>query len=120
MRHPGHLRRRDPLVGVESRRYISPYRSQEAQDTKAQEAKEIQEAMEEVRVRRTRPVPPSPVLLAVLAVTTAGSLLLTPHTATADRKPVTREGVEGAGAEEGGPQPTRVPRRPPPAPPPAP
>ena len=52
--------------------------------------------MEEVRVRRTRPVPPRPVLLAALAVTTAGSLLLTPHTATADRRPVTRE---GAGAE---------------------
>ncbi|WP_055525607.1 M14 family zinc carboxypeptidase [Streptomyces graminilatus] len=51
-------------------------------------------------MRRTRPVPPSPVLLAaVLAVSTAGSLLLTPHTATADRKPVTRAGVEGAGAE---------------------
>ncbi|MGW1716144.1 M14 family zinc carboxypeptidase [Streptomyces sp. NPDC002156] len=44
-------------------------------------------------MRRTRPVPPSPVLLAALAVTTAGSLLLTPHIATADRKPVTREGA---------------------------
>lgn len=53
-------------------------------------------------MRRTRPVPPRPVLLAVLAVTTAGSLLLTPHIATADRKPVTREGVEGAGAEDVG------------------
>ncbi|ELP70073.1 M14 family zinc carboxypeptidase [Streptomyces turgidiscabies] len=49
-------------------------------------------------MRRTRPVPPSPVLLTVLAVTTAGSLLLTPHTATADRKPVTREEAEGPGA----------------------
>ncbi|MEU6222982.1 M14 family zinc carboxypeptidase [Streptomyces sp. NPDC047042] len=54
-------------------------------------------------MRRTRPVPPSPVLLAVLAVTTAGSLLLTPHTATADRKPVTREGVEGAKSEDAPP-----------------
>ncbi len=53
-------------------------------------------------MRPTSPVPPRrvqrpvqrPVLLAALAVTTAGSLLLTPHTATADRKPVTREGVE--------------------------
>lgn len=61
--------------------------------------------MEEVRVRRTRPVPPRPVLLAALAVTTAGSLLLTPHTATADRKPVTRE---GAGANGGRPADARA------------
>ncbi|NEA61902.1 M14 family zinc carboxypeptidase [Streptomyces sp. SID12488] len=49
-------------------------------------------------MRLTRPVPPTsvqrPVLLAALAVTTAGSLLLTPVTATADRKPVTREAAD--------------------------
>ncbi|MEV2214784.1 M14 family zinc carboxypeptidase [Streptomyces sp. NPDC050997] len=40
-----------------------------------------------------RPVPARPVLFAVLAVTTAGSLLLTPHTAAAEpAPPVTREG----------------------------
>ena len=49
MRHPGHPRHQLPLVAVESNRYISPYRSQEAP--------------EEVRVRTTRTVPARPVLI---------------------------------------------------------
>ncbi|MER5209258.1 M14 family zinc carboxypeptidase [Streptomyces sp. NPDC002838] len=44
-------------------------------------------------MRTTRTVPARPVLIATLAVTTAGSLLLTAHTAGADpQPPVTREG----------------------------
>jgi hypothetical protein len=47
-----------------------------------------------VRTTRIVPARPRPVLVATtLAVTTAGSLLLTPHTAGADPKPVTREGA---------------------------
>ncbi|WP_411147194.1 M14 family zinc carboxypeptidase [Streptomyces sp. A30] len=44
-------------------------------------------------MRTTRTVPARPVLITALAVTTAGSLLLTPHTAVArPEPPVTREG----------------------------
>jgi hypothetical protein len=42
-------------------------------------------------VRTKRTVSARPVLIATLAVTTAGSLLLTPHPAGADPRPVTRE-----------------------------
>jgi hypothetical protein len=44
-------------------------------------------------VRITRTVPARPALLTALALTTAGSLLLTPHTAGADPKPPVREGA---------------------------
>ncbi|WP_030599014.1 M14 family zinc carboxypeptidase [Streptomyces fulvoviolaceus] len=44
-------------------------------------------------MRTTRTVPARPVLFTALAVTTAGALLLTPHTASADPQPVTREGA---------------------------
>lgn len=43
-------------------------------------------------MRTTRSVPARPVLITVLALATAGSLLLTPGAAGADPKPVTREG----------------------------
>ncbi|WP_210586696.1 M14 family zinc carboxypeptidase [Streptomyces sp. GESEQ-35] len=43
-------------------------------------------------MRTTRTTPARPVLITALALTTAGSLLLTPGIAGADPKPVTREG----------------------------
>ncbi|CAM5585871.1 M14 family zinc carboxypeptidase [Streptomyces purpurascens] len=44
-------------------------------------------------MRTTRTVPARPVLIVTLSLATAGLLLLTPHTAGADPKPVTREGA---------------------------
>src|SRR5689334_2874548 len=49
-------------------------------------------------VRRVRL--PRPVLIATVIITATGSLLLAPHSATADREPPVREGAGRAGADQ--------------------
>jgi len=53
-------------------------------------------------VRTTQATPARPLLLAALALTTAGSLLLTPHSASAENEPPTRERDVTAGAADSG------------------
>ncbi|USQ88097.1 peptidase M28 [Streptomyces phaeoluteigriseus] len=55
-------------------------------------------------MRTTRATPARPLLITALALTATGSLLLTPHTAGADPRPVTREKAgpgSGPGSEAG-------------------